>query len=214
MKLLFSVLALVFVFAGADISFAVGNPKAMKKGKPAQGPAPAGAVRSAPAQAAFPAANPSPMRAASINIDDVRAVEPAPAAPEGSGFIKEPEHAATGEQISGEATVKLVEEMHSSSAAWAKISDPAIKEGIVLCFIDEYKKKGVIIKRPAGYYVNAINSMAAQRPGILASSLNKILEIVAVMDYDFDNGQDKDVMAKKLLGDKGYEKNRKRVFGK
>ena len=39
----------------------------------------------------------------------------------------------------------------------------------------------------------------------------QLLQTVAVVEYDFDNGQDKDAMAKKVLGEQGYLKNKQRL---
>jgi hypothetical protein len=37
------------------------------------------------------------------------------------------------------------------------------------------------------------------------------LQILAITEYDFDNGMDKDALAKQVLGEAGYEENKKRI---
>ena len=36
------------------------------------------------------------------------------------------------------------------------------------------------------------------------------MQILAIVDYDFDNGMDKDDLARKVLGEAGFEANKKR----
>ena len=40
---------------------------------------------------------------------------------------------------------------------------------------------------------------------------DQVLQFVAIIEYDFNNGQDKDEMAQKLLGEEGYLRNKRRL---
>ncbi|MDD5440227.1 MAG: hypothetical protein PHS37_08590 [Candidatus Omnitrophica bacterium] len=204
MKFCLSVFFFVFMVTQSDTGFAVGNPNAMKA-KGSKRPAGSAGTVQAPRRAANPAAVSAPVGIASMDIDDVEVLEePVPEAPG---------PAVPGELISGEATIKLVEEMRSSSAAWPTLST-VTKEGLVMYFISAYKKEGAVIKKPAAYYVKLIDQMAAQKQALLSTGLDRLLRTVAVMEYDFDNGEDKDTLAKSVLGEAAYQRNKARFVEK
>jgi hypothetical protein len=37
-----------------------------------------------------------------------------------------------------------------------------------------------------------------------------LIKVLAIVDYDFDNGMSKDDLARHVLGDAGFEQNKKR----
>jgi hypothetical protein len=45
---------------------------------------------------------------------------------------------------------------------------------------------------------------------MLQRPFGELIQIVAIVDYDFDNGMNKDDLARKVLGEAGFEANRKR----
>ena len=45
---------------------------------------------------------------------------------------------------------------------------------------------------------------------MLERPFGELLQILAIVDYDFDNGMDKDRLAKQVLGEVGYDENKKR----
>lgn len=92
------------------------------------------------------------------------------------------------------------------------------KVDLIDCIKGIFKEKdGVIISKPASYYIDEIN-------GVLYNSLNNgdiidfkkrgignIFKTIAVMEGDFDNGKDKIETFKELLGDnvlEAYKKHR------
>ena len=56
-------------------------------------------------------------------------------------------------------------------------------------------------------------AMKTNKEGYSLIELVVVLMFVAVMEYDFDNGVNKDLLAQKILGLQVYETNRKR-FGR
>ena len=56
-----------------------------------------------------------------------------------------------------------------------------------------------------------IREMADGNGAMLKNPFKDILRLVAIMEYDFDNGQDKDEMARRILGEKVYQENKKRI---
>ena len=78
-------------------------------------------------------------------------------------------------------------------------------------YIDRFHQQGVKIAQSSHHYVQMIDQMAAQTPAILQRPFSELLQIAAILDYDFDNGIDKDVLAIHVLGEQGYEENKKRL---
>jgi hypothetical protein len=107
---------------------------------------------------------------------------------------------------------QIVEVLQSSSQAWELIISQQDKEIVAQAFIDRYRQQGVTIQKPAGYYANFIDEMSKNSPEMLAMPFDRVLQVVAVMEYDFDNGQNKDALAQKILGQSFYEKNKQRFM--
>lgn len=110
-----------------------------------------------------------------------------------------------------ESVKKLIVELKSSSTLWARVSDQQIKAYVVYYFIGQYKQAGITIKKHPAQYVMLIDDLAAKNPGMLSNPFAAIVQVLAIIEYDFDNGQDKDAMARKVLGEQGYLTNKKRL---
>ncbi len=105
----------------------------------------------------------------------------------------------------------LYAKLSISSKAWTLLIDDQAKVMTVNEFVERYRKENVkISKSPAGY-AQMIDDIASSNPQLLLKPFNEILQLVAIMEYDFDNGLDKDMMARRLLGEDFYQKNRKRL---
>ncbi len=101
-----------------------------------------------------------------------------------------------------------------SGEAWLQIVDKEIKLLTVSEYIDRFRKMHVRITKPPAHYVGLIDSLAGQMTGFLSAPFSSILNYAAVVEYDFDNGADKDQLAKNILGEQQFLENRKRVLGK
>ncbi len=107
---------------------------------------------------------------------------------------------------------QIMEALQSSGKAWELIISRQDKQVIVGEFIKKYASQGVVIKKPAEYYANFIDEMAKGSSEMLTMPFDRVLQVVAVMEYDFDNGQNKDMLAQKILGPQVYEKNKQRLM--
>ena len=56
-----------------------------------------------------------------------------------------------------------------------------------------------------------IDDMAIQNPSLLTRPFKDILQMVAIMEYDYDMGVNPDVLAKKALGEQFYLANKRRL---
>lgn len=66
------------------------------------------------------------------------------------------------------------------------------------------------ITRPPAYYAQRINQTILGNQEVLDMPLDRVVVIMAVMDYDFDNGQDKEKLAEQVLGPAMYAANKAR----
>lgn len=107
--------------------------------------------------------------------------------------------------------VEIWNELRVSSEVWPLMIDTQPKVYTVQWFIDQYRKENVVIKKSASLYVGMIDNMFKNNPSMLKQPFKDILMIVAVTEYDFDNGHDKDQLAYRILGEKVYRENRKRL---
>ena len=104
------------------------------------------------------------------------------------------------------------EVMEESSEVWLQMMDDEPKELTVARFIDAFRKKGIYIRKPAGHYVQMIDNMASKNANLLEQPFLNVLRIMAIIEYDYDNGQDKDLMARQVLGTKqAYMQNKQRL---
>lgn len=122
---------------------------------------------------------------------------------------------ATSQEPAGQVqdVVDLAEvwkKLDTKSTVWTLLIDDQTKVLTVSEYIDRFHKQGVKISAPPLHYAQMIDEMVKENPQILERPFGELLQILAIVDYDFDNGMDKDVLARKILGDAGYEANRKR----
>lgn len=105
----------------------------------------------------------------------------------------------------------LLNALRSSSRAWALIEENGDKQAVVQRFIDGFGNQGVTIKKSPAYYQNFIDQMTQRNPQMLDVPFDRLFQTVTVMEYDYDNGQEKDEIARQMLGTRLYEKNKKRL---
>ena len=114
--------------------------------------------------------------------------------------------------LGGSATLSYVwEELEYSSEIWGRMLDREPKVVTVDRYIKAFNRHGVKIRLAASHYVDMIDAMATQNPGILKQPFRGIMQLVAIIEYDFDNGMNKDLMAKKILGEHVFSVNKRRL---
>jgi len=110
-------------------------------------------------------------------------------------------------------TVDLSEvwkKLDNKSTVWKLLMDDQAKVLTVAEYIDRYHQEGVKINEPPLHYAQMIDEMSKENPDMLNMPFGQLLQVLAIVDYDFDNGMDKDTLAKKVLGEAGFEANKKR----
>ena len=115
------------------------------------------------------------------------------------------------------AAVATLEDVLASfehdSRAWALIIDSSAKEMVIKRYFRKFYEKGVYIRKTPAQYASMIDSMAQESPEMLQQPMMTILQIAAILQYDFDNGQNQDEMALKVLGSRqAVEKHKKALY--
>ena len=112
-------------------------------------------------------------------------------------------------------TVKTIgevwQEMEKSSYIWLQIMDMHGKELTVSRQKELFRAQGAIINKPAFLYVELIDRMARENQDMLKAPFKDVLRVLAIMEYDFDIGRDKDELARQVLGEDIYWSNRQRL---
>jgi hypothetical protein len=110
-----------------------------------------------------------------------------------------------------ESLLQLLAMLERSSEIWTKISDINYKVLAVSQHIERYRQEGTVIRKPPEYYAQFITAMGEGNPALLSRPFSELLRLAAIMEYDFETGQNKDALARSVLGDDIYRTNRKRL---
>jgi len=100
--------------------------------------------------------------------------------------------------------------LDTKSTVWSLLIDDQAKVLTVSEYLDRFHKEGVKINEPPEHYVQMIDQIVQGNPQMLDRPFGELLQIAAIVDYDFDNGMDKDDLARKVLGEAGFETNKQR----
>ena len=95
--------------------------------------------------------------------------------------------------------------MEKSAQSWQKIVDREIKILTVAEHMDRFSRAGIKIKKAPGHYADMIDSIAQNDPLFLSAPFVNVLSYAAIMESDFDNGQDREELARRVLGEQNYQ---------
>lgn len=129
----------------------------------------------------------------------------------GAGGFDSGRGAPRADMTAEESLMQLLAVLEESSGIWIKISDVNYKNLVVSQHIERYRQEGALIRKPAAYYAQFITTMGEGNPALLSRPFSELLRLAAIMEYDFENGQNKDALARSVLGDDMYKVNRKRL---
>jgi len=106
----------------------------------------------------------------------------------------------------------LWKSLDGSSRAWRLIVDKKAKGITVKHYIDELAGEGATVRKDPLYYSKVIDDMSRENPLMLDQPFKDILRIVSIIDYDYDNGVDKDNLARRIFpNEQAFQNNKKRV---
>ncbi len=103
----------------------------------------------------------------------------------------------------------MMNEFGQSLATWNNYNMTE-KNAAVQTLIDFYKtRQNTVILEPADFYREKIDESVQNNPTMRSLPLAVVIQVLAVMEYDFYNGEDKDQLARRILGDGLYEANKR-----
>lgn len=125
------------------------------------------------------------------------------------GVKKEPA-AAVETKGSGIAFPEMMGQLSRNMAIWGQLN-AAEKKQAVEAVIGLYKNRdNIAILNTGEFYVGKIEETLKNNPPVAGTDIMTLVRILAVMEYDFYNGQNKDALAKEVLGEKGFADNKMR----
>lgn len=132
------------------------------------------------------------------------------------GPKEEPAPAVAGTQAAfpktrpSQAFPRVIQELSQSLVSWSQVERGDQVEA-VRAMIELYKKRSnIAILNTPEFYVQKITESVSSNASMAQMPLQRILMVLAVMEYDFYNGQNKDELARQTLGERLYGANQKR----
>ncbi len=103
----------------------------------------------------------------------------------------------------------MMTELMGSMEVWDDLA-PAQKVQAVRAMMQVFQQtENAVIRQPPEFYVPRIEAMLQENPEF-PHGLPAMLKVLAVMEYDFETGEDKDVLAREVLGERLYALNKQR----
>lgn len=125
--------------------------------------------------------------------------------------IKTDKGAMSARKGFGMAFPDMMNRLSKNMALWGQLSADEKKQAVE-AVIGLYKSRdNAAILKSGEFYVGKIDETLTANPSVANMDIMMLLQILAVMEYDFYNGQNKDALARKMLGEKGFEENRNRM---
>ena len=138
-----------------------------------------------------------------------------------SNRVSPPAAAQTGAAVSAPAVMRqpspnlpnLFNQLLASSQTWGSmtVDDRVLSIEMMMKLFKD--RENVAILKTADFYAGKITEALAGNPAMQPLPLPSVLKIVSVMEYDYFNGQDKDALAKEVLGEQLYAANKARLAG-
>ena len=105
---------------------------------------------------------------------------------------------------------KMMNALSESLTIWPSLSQDNKKKSVEAAMLLFRDRQNSAIMRPADFYVAQIDQGLNTNPQLKKADILSILKMMAVMEYDFYNGQNKDALAKEVLGEQMYKTIRAR----
>jgi len=124
--------------------------------------------------------------------------------------VKTDKTAAADKQGTGLAFSNMMTQLSQNMSLWGRLN-AAEKKQAVEAVIGLYKNRdNVGILNTGEFYTNKIDETIRGNPSVANMDIMTMVRILAIMEYDFYNGENKDALARKTLGEKGFLENQTR----
>jgi len=124
--------------------------------------------------------------------------------------IKTEKKQMAGKQGTGMAFGDMMSQLSRNMSLWNQMSADEKKQAVNAVVAVYKTRDNVAILNSADFYVAKINETLVNNPTVANMDIMTMLNILAVMEYDYYNGQNKDELARKVLGEKAFEENQVR----
>jgi len=111
--------------------------------------------------------------------------------------------------LSPAAFQQAMAELYLSNARWNQLGQSDKVKAVETVMSMFKDRENVAMMKSADFYVRRTDEMLKANPSF-GLNLPTILKILAVMEYDYYNGQNKDELARQVLGEMLYEQNKRR----
>lgn len=102
--------------------------------------------------------------------------------------------------------------LDKTSKAWPLIIDTKAKGVTVSHYIQKLGSEGAKIEKDPLHYVEMIDAMSQENPSMLLQPLGDLLRVIAIIEYDYQNGIDKDALARRIFPtEQAFQANKKRL---
>lgn len=106
---------------------------------------------------------------------------------------------------------QVLAELEVSSEIWLLMVDDESKLFVIDYYKEQLKSQGVLVRKDSMHYVRFIDLLFRDNSEMLYQPFEELFRISAVMEYDYDNGVDADLVARKILGEPVYLENKQRL---
>ena len=110
----------------------------------------------------------------------------------------------------GMAFPELMSQLSRNMSLWERmnmVERKAAIDGVILHFKN---RDNVALLNHSEFYAGKIDETLRTNPMVVNLDITTMLRILAIMEYDFYNGENKDALALKTLGQQGFDQNRTR----
>lgn len=111
---------------------------------------------------------------------------------------------------SGVAFPDMMTQLSRNMALWERMGGDEKKQSVE-AVIGLYKNRdNVAILNTGEFYAGKIDETLKANPSVANMDIMTLLRVLSIMEYDFYNGENKDALARKTLGEKGFAENQTR----
>lgn len=124
--------------------------------------------------------------------------------------VKKEKTSEADKKVSGVAFPDMMTQLSQNMALWGRMNADEKKQAVE-AVIGLYKNRdNVAILNTGEFYAGKIDETLKANPSVANMDIMTLLRVLSIMEYDFYNGENKDALARKTLGEKGFSENQTR----
>ncbi len=117
----------------------------------------------------------------------------------------EPQKTASASLGQNPTISQMMTALSQNLAVWPSLSSENKKQSVEAAKLFYRDAQNTAILRPAEFYAQQIDDGLRTNPEMRNADIMTVLRMMAVVEYDFYNGQNKDALAKEVLGAEVFE---------